>query len=226
MILDPAEIEKRSVPAMKAGSAVVYLGSTLHGGGHNATTDQWRRGMHVSYVVGWLRTEENNYLSLWPDLIHTLPRRSQELLGFGAHDAVMNGGGYLGTTSCKTPSNSWRAASCNSASRSAEHRHVRDAVVVVLRAVDGESEALVPADQVGLRVEPPRTFRGREEMLDQSTREPGTAMIGASAIRPMRRASPSSSTRQRRRSRRRPRTRCDAPVRSTSRPSGSRYGHV
>jgi ectoine hydroxylase-related dioxygenase (phytanoyl-CoA dioxygenase family) len=104
MILDPTEIEARSVPAeMKAGSAVVYLGSTLHGGGHNATSDQWRRGMHVSYVVGWLRTEENNYLSLWPDVIHTLPRRSQELLGFGAHDAVMSGGGYLGTYDLQDP---------------------------------------------------------------------------------------------------------------------------
>jgi ectoine hydroxylase-related dioxygenase (phytanoyl-CoA dioxygenase family) len=81
----------------------VYLGTTLHGGGANTTIDQWRRGLHVSYVVGWLRTEENNYLSLWPDAIRTLPRRSQELLGFAAHDAVGVGGGYLGVVELQDP---------------------------------------------------------------------------------------------------------------------------
>jgi ectoine hydroxylase-related dioxygenase (phytanoyl-CoA dioxygenase family) len=104
MILDPAEFEKLAVPAeMRAGSAVVYLGSTLHGGGANTTDEEYRRGMHMSYVVGWLRTEENNYLSLWPDVIRTLPRRSQELLGFGAHDAIAAGGGYLGMVELQDP---------------------------------------------------------------------------------------------------------------------------
>jgi ectoine hydroxylase-related dioxygenase (phytanoyl-CoA dioxygenase family) len=104
MVLDPAEIERIAVPAeMSAGSAVVYLGSTLHGGGANTTTDRRRRGMHMSYVLGWLRTEENNYLSLWPDVITTLPRQSQELLGFAAHDAVMQGGGYLGVYELQDP---------------------------------------------------------------------------------------------------------------------------
>jgi ectoine hydroxylase-related dioxygenase (phytanoyl-CoA dioxygenase family) len=104
MMLDPDEIEAVAVPAeMRAGSAVVYLGSTLHGGGANTTSDQQRRGMHMSYVLGWLRTEENNYLSLWPDVICTLPRKSQELLGFAAHDAIMNGGGYLGMLELQDP---------------------------------------------------------------------------------------------------------------------------
>lgn len=50
------------VPAeMKAGSAVLYLGSTFHAGGANVTTDVRRRAMHVSYCLGWLRTEENQY---------------------------------------------------------------------------------------------------------------------------------------------------------------------
>jgi ectoine hydroxylase-related dioxygenase (phytanoyl-CoA dioxygenase family) len=103
-IFDPEEIDRVAVPAeMPAGSAVLYLGSTLHGGGANVTADAWRRGMHISYVVGWLRTEENHYLSLWPDVIRTLPRRSQELLGFGAHDALMSGGGYLGMIDLQDP---------------------------------------------------------------------------------------------------------------------------
>ena len=46
---------------MPAGSAVVYTGGTIHAGGANVT-DIPRRGAHLSYCLGWLRTEENNYL--------------------------------------------------------------------------------------------------------------------------------------------------------------------
>src|SRR5262249_6754591 len=48
---------------MPAGSAVVYLGSTIHAGGANVTSSCQRRGMHLSYCVGWLRTEENQILA-------------------------------------------------------------------------------------------------------------------------------------------------------------------
>ena len=82
------------VPAeMRAGSAVVYLGSAIHAGGANVTAAERRRGMHVSYCVGWLRTEENQYLSAPPDVVRAMPRQSQELLGYAAHDALMSGGG-------------------------------------------------------------------------------------------------------------------------------------
>ncbi len=92
------------VPAeMAAGSAIVYLGSTLHGGGANVTPDVRRRGMHVSYCVGWLRTEENQYLSTPIDVVRTLPRESQALLGYAAHDALAAGGGYLGTVRVQDP---------------------------------------------------------------------------------------------------------------------------
>jgi ectoine hydroxylase-related dioxygenase (phytanoyl-CoA dioxygenase family) len=104
LLTDLEEIQRISVPAeMSAGSAVVYYGSTLHGAGANVTADKWRRGMHLSYVVGWLRTEENHYLSLWPDKIRTLPRRSQEILGFAAHDAIEAEGGYLGMIELQDP---------------------------------------------------------------------------------------------------------------------------
>jgi ectoine hydroxylase-related dioxygenase (phytanoyl-CoA dioxygenase family) len=88
---------------MPAGSAVVYLGSTIHAGGQNVSADRWRRGMHMSFVVGWLRTEENNYLGTPPRVARTLPRRSQELLGYAAHDAIAVGGGYLGTVDLLDP---------------------------------------------------------------------------------------------------------------------------
>jgi ectoine hydroxylase-related dioxygenase (phytanoyl-CoA dioxygenase family) len=92
-----------AVAEMPAGSAVIYLGSTLHGGGPNSTGADWRRGMHLSYVLGWLRTEENHYLATPPAVARTLPRAAQEMLGYAAHDALMHGGGYLGALDLNDP---------------------------------------------------------------------------------------------------------------------------
>lgn len=91
-----------AVAEMSAGSAVLYLGSTIHGGGAN-TTSSWRRGMHLSYVLGWLRTEENHYLATPPDVARSLPRQCQEVLGYAAHDALADLGGYLGTVELQDP---------------------------------------------------------------------------------------------------------------------------
>jgi ectoine hydroxylase-related dioxygenase (phytanoyl-CoA dioxygenase family) len=88
---------------MTAGSAVLYLGSTIHGGGANVTAGERRRGMHLSYCAGWLRTEENQFLTVSLDAVRAMPRRSQELLGFAAHDALASGGGYLGTVELQHP---------------------------------------------------------------------------------------------------------------------------
>jgi ectoine hydroxylase-related dioxygenase (phytanoyl-CoA dioxygenase family) len=87
---------------MKPGSAVIYLGSTLHAGGAN-TTNQWRRGVHMSYCLGWLRTEENNVLAVPPDVARELPPRACELLGYGVHDAIDDLGGYLGMVDMHNP---------------------------------------------------------------------------------------------------------------------------
>jgi ectoine hydroxylase-related dioxygenase (phytanoyl-CoA dioxygenase family) len=97
---EPHEIADAVMPP---GSAVIYLGSTIHGAGSNTTADRRRRGMHVSYVVGWLRTEENQYLSVPAEVVRTLPRRAQELLGWAAHDAIASGGGYIGTVDLRDP---------------------------------------------------------------------------------------------------------------------------
>ena len=87
---------------MPAGAAIVYLGSTIHGGGLNSTK-QARLGVHMSYVAGWLRTEENNCLATPPAIARTLPRRAQELLGYGMHDTAAVGGGYLGAVDLRNP---------------------------------------------------------------------------------------------------------------------------
>lgn len=73
---------------MTAGSALFYLGCTVHGGGANVTSDQWRRGMFFGYVVGWLRTEENTFLTVPIDEVREMPERVQELLGYKAHRGI------------------------------------------------------------------------------------------------------------------------------------------
>jgi ectoine hydroxylase-related dioxygenase (phytanoyl-CoA dioxygenase family) len=94
--------EQTAYAEMPAGSAVVYLGGTMHGGGAN-TTDTARRAVHLSYCLGWLRTEENNMLSTPPAIAATLPRKAQEILGYAVHDGIPRGGGYLGMLRLQDP---------------------------------------------------------------------------------------------------------------------------
>ncbi len=96
------EPEQIAYAEMPAGSAVIYLGGTIHAGGANSTSIP-RRGAHLSYCLGWLRTEENNYLSTPPAVAATLPRRAQELLGYALHDSIPRGGGYLGMVRMQDP---------------------------------------------------------------------------------------------------------------------------
>ena len=82
------EAGELAVAAMSAGSAVIYLGSTLHGGGANQTENEARRGMFLGYVLGWLRTEENSFLTTPIEAVRGMPQRAQELLGYDAHQAI------------------------------------------------------------------------------------------------------------------------------------------
>lgn len=98
----PPTPEQIACAEMPAGSAVIYLGSTLHAGGSNVT-DVSRRAVHLSYCLGWLRTEENNYLSIPPAVAATLPRHAQEVLGYAVHNSIPRGGGYLGMVRMQDP---------------------------------------------------------------------------------------------------------------------------
>src|SRR5213079_3585489 len=71
-------------------------------GGANITSIP-RRGAHLSYCLGWLRTEENNYLSIPPAVAAKLPRQAQELIGYSVHDGIPRGGGYLGMVRMQDP---------------------------------------------------------------------------------------------------------------------------
>lgn len=95
--------EEMVAAEMPAGAAVLYFGSTIHGGGPNTSADRRRRGMHQSYTLGWLRTEENHYLTTPLEVARTLPRQALDLMGYSAHDALMSGGGYLGAVDTADP---------------------------------------------------------------------------------------------------------------------------
>lgn len=69
---------------MDPGSALLFLGSTLHGGGAN-TTDELRRGVIVSYCLGWLRTFENQYLVYPPEIARTFDPELAALVGYAQH---------------------------------------------------------------------------------------------------------------------------------------------
>ena len=67
--------------SMPRGSVVIYTGRTVHGGGAN-TTDADRVGINVDYVLGWLRQEENQYLSVPKEIAAALPEKVQRLMGY------------------------------------------------------------------------------------------------------------------------------------------------
>jgi ectoine hydroxylase-related dioxygenase (phytanoyl-CoA dioxygenase family) len=66
---------------MSAGSVLLYSGTVLHSGGRN-DSDISRLGLNITYCLGWLRQEENQYLSCPPHIARTLEPELQELLGY------------------------------------------------------------------------------------------------------------------------------------------------
>jgi len=74
---------------MERGSVLIYTGSVFHGGGANAT-EAPRLGMNLTYCLGWLRQEENQYLSCPPEIARTLEPELAALMGYA------NGGYGLG----------------------------------------------------------------------------------------------------------------------------------
>ncbi len=79
---------------MPAGSALLYSGKVIHGGGANTTRDQWRVGLHAGFCRGWLRAEENFQLTVSLETAKRLPERVQHLLGFRSYHPEF--GGRLG----------------------------------------------------------------------------------------------------------------------------------
>ena len=66
---------------METGSVFIYSGSVLHSGGENRASTV-RVGLNLTYTLGWLRQEENQYLSCPPSVAKDLDKELQDLLGY------------------------------------------------------------------------------------------------------------------------------------------------
>lgn len=87
-------IEEAIPVEMPAGSGLIYLGSLYHGGGANITRDEARTGISLTYIQGWLRQEENQFLAVSRERLERLPRQVQKLMGYAMSPPFC---GYLNT---------------------------------------------------------------------------------------------------------------------------------
>jgi ectoine hydroxylase-related dioxygenase (phytanoyl-CoA dioxygenase family) len=75
---EPAEIARAE---MRRGSVLIYTGTVFHGGGANVSdADRW--GLNITYSLGWLRQEENMYLSCPPEVARTLEPELAAMVGY------------------------------------------------------------------------------------------------------------------------------------------------
>ena len=89
--LDRGEAEATSIAGeMRAGSALVFLGSLTHGAGANRTQAP-RTGIIVSYCLGWLKTYENQFLAYPAEVAREFPDALQRLIGYQMHRPNLGG---------------------------------------------------------------------------------------------------------------------------------------
>lgn len=81
LLIDPAEAISAE---MSPGSALVFLGSTLHAAGANSTAIP-RRGMIISYCLGWLKPYELPWLAYPPEVARHFSDSLARLAGYRLH---------------------------------------------------------------------------------------------------------------------------------------------
>jgi len=85
-----------TIPAeMSAGSALLYSGKVIHGGGANLSETDWRLALHLSFVVGWLTPEEAACFVYPRELIANQSDRVKRLLGYRSYNPSPLSGGRL-----------------------------------------------------------------------------------------------------------------------------------
>ncbi|KAK5996421.1 Dioxygenase swnH1 [Cladobotryum mycophilum] len=67
---------------MDPGSALVFVGSAYHGGGHNATTDVMRIMYSFFFIRGTMRPEENQFLAVPRSKVLNMSDKMLSLLGY------------------------------------------------------------------------------------------------------------------------------------------------
>jgi ectoine hydroxylase-related dioxygenase (phytanoyl-CoA dioxygenase family) len=82
--LAPAPDGAPVTAAMEPGSALLFLGSTLHGAGANRSQEV-RRGLVIGYSLGWLKPYENQWLAYPPKVARNFPPDLAALVGYRQH---------------------------------------------------------------------------------------------------------------------------------------------
>ncbi len=82
--LDPNPPTGEFAPEVEPGSALLFLGSTLHGAGGNASNNV-RRGAIISYCLGWLKPFENQWLAYPPEIARHFSPELAALIGYQQH---------------------------------------------------------------------------------------------------------------------------------------------
>jgi ectoine hydroxylase-related dioxygenase (phytanoyl-CoA dioxygenase family) len=83
-VAEPGEIVQAEMPA---GSVLYWMGGLLHGAGANTARD-WRYGVILTYSVGWVRQEENQYLDVPPERLAELSPEVKRIAGFDMYRAL------------------------------------------------------------------------------------------------------------------------------------------
>lgn len=75
------EIAASFAAEMEKGSVLVYDGKVYHGGGDNRS-NRVRSAINLTYALGWLRQEENQFLSCPLEIARTLSDELLRLMGY------------------------------------------------------------------------------------------------------------------------------------------------
>jgi ectoine hydroxylase-related dioxygenase (phytanoyl-CoA dioxygenase family) len=86
---DPDDESIAVAAEMSAGSVLIMDSQLWHCGGPNTTHDQWRLGLNVQYVRGFLRTQQNHYLGIPHEAVVGYSHRLRQLLGYELYRGIM-----------------------------------------------------------------------------------------------------------------------------------------
>ena len=72
---------------MAKGSVVLWLSRTLHGAARSINGER-RTGYFASYIADWFRQEENQYISVPPEVAETYSERARQIIGYCCSDSL------------------------------------------------------------------------------------------------------------------------------------------
>jgi len=118
-----------TIPAeMSRGSALFYTGKVYHGAGANRS-QRIRQALNITYAVGWVRQEENQYLVTPLEVARTLPDDLLKVMGYQVGCFPL---GHVGNfedpmSVIRSCASGWRLSAAAVEKREAERRMARSA---------------------------------------------------------------------------------------------------